>query len=65
MKNHKTMIYLLVGIIAYEGDEVLFAFKNKKYAESKLDSLKVDEEKFGYSSYEIQEIELIETSTMN
>ena len=65
MKNHKTIIYLLVGVIAYEGDDVLFAFNSRQDAESKLDSLEVDEGKTGYSRYEIQEIELIETSSMN
>ena len=64
MKKDKQKIYLVVGVVAYEGDIVLFAFKDRKAAERKLNALDAGEN-FIYNHYEINPIELIETSTMN
>ena len=65
MRKDNITIYLVVGVVAYEGDIVLFAFKDRKAAERKLVNLESMEDKFIYSHYEIQPIELIETSSMN
>ena len=58
MKKDKVIIYLVLGIMPYEGETVLHAYANRQDAERKLDALEIDEAKTGYSRYEIQPIEL-------
>ena len=57
MKKDKQIIYLVVGVIAYEGETVLHAFINRQDAERKLNALDAGEN-FIYNHYEIQPIEL-------
>ena len=53
------IIYLVVGVIAYEGDVTLFAYKSKQDAETKLSQLERIAESVLYSRYEIQTIGLM------
>ena len=65
MRKDKQIIYLLVGVVACEGDVVLFAFQNYEDAVKKLNELDAKEDKFIYCDYEVHSFELMQSSTMN
>ena len=52
------IIYLIVGVVAYEGEIVLFAFKDIDSAQKKLNELESSNDKDIYCRYEINQIEL-------